>query len=81
MALEQGKPFWIDFEHGVLEWKASEIRLTSDDEHDFGDKENIMISFSDHNLETVEKELQSWVKNKVYTLVSDQGHPRMGLYF
>ena len=40
VALEQGKPFWQDFEHGVLEWKASEIRPTNDDEHTFGDKEN-----------------------------------------
>ena len=40
VALEQGEPFWLDFEYGVLEWKASEIRPTSDDEHTFGDKEN-----------------------------------------
>ena len=60
VALEQGKPFWIDFEHGVLGWKASEIKPTRDDEHTFGDEENIMISSSDHNLETVKKEeLQS----------------------
>ena len=32
--------FGLDFEHGVLEWKASEIRPTSDDEHTFGDEEN-----------------------------------------
>ena len=73
VALEQGEPFWLDFKHGVLEWKASEIRPTRDDEHTFGDEENIMISSSDHNLETAKKELQSWVKNKVYTQVSDQG--------
>ena len=37
-----------------------------------------MISSSDHNLETAKKEeLQSWVKNKVYTQVSDQGQPRI----
>ena len=40
VALEQGEPFWLDFEHGVLEWKASEIRPTSDDEHTFSDEEN-----------------------------------------
>ena len=34
VALEQGKPFWLDFEHGVLEWK------TIDDENTFGDEEN-----------------------------------------
>ena len=61
VALEQGKPFWLDFEYELLEWKASEIRPTSDDEHTFGDEENIMISSSDHNLETAKKikELQS----------------------
>ena len=37
-----------------------------------------MISSSDHNRETAKKEeLQSWVKNKVYTQVSDQGQPRI----
>ena len=66
VALEQGKPFWLDFEHGVLEWKVSEIKPTSDDEQTFGDEENIRISSSDQNLETAKKELQSWVKNKVY---------------
>ena len=40
VALEQGKPFWLDLVHGVLEWKASEIRPTSDDEHTFGNEEN-----------------------------------------
>ena len=40
VALEQGKPFWLDFEHGVLEWKASEIRPTRDNEHTFGDEKN-----------------------------------------
>ena len=61
------KPFWLDFKHGVLEWKASEIKPTSDDEQTFGDEENIMISSSDQNLETAKKEeLQNWVKNKVH---------------
>ena len=55
VALEQGEPFWLDFEHGVLEWKASEIRPTSDNEYTFGDEDNIMISSSDHNLETAKK--------------------------
>ena len=72
VALEQGKPFWQKFEPGLLEWKASEIRPTSDEE-------NIMISSSDHNLETAKKELQSWVKNKVHTQVSDQGQPRISI--
>ena len=56
VALEQGKPFWLVFEHGVSDWKVSEIRPTSDDEHTFGNEENIMISSSDHNLETVKKQ-------------------------
>ena len=55
VALEQGEPFWLVFERGVLKWKASEIRPTSDDEYTFGDEEN-MISSSDHNLETAKKE-------------------------
>ena len=37
-----------------------------------------MISFSDYNLEAAKKEvLQSCVKNKVYTPVSDQSQPRI----
>ena len=77
VAMEQGEPFWLDFEHGVREWKASEIR-PSDDEHTFGDEENIMISSFDWDLDTArENELQSWIKNKVYTQVSDQGQPRI----
>ena len=71
VAMEQGEPFWLDFEHGVREWKACEIKPTSDEE-------NIMISSFDCDLETArEKELQSWIKNKVYTQVSDQGQPRI----
>ena len=63
VALEQDEPFWLDFEHGVLEWKAVEIIPKNDDEHTFGDEENIMISSSHNNLETAKKEqLQSWVK-------------------
>ena len=65
VALEQGKPFWLDFEHGVLEWKASEIRPTSDDEHTFGAEENIMISSSDHNLETAKKNKNSKAGSKI----------------
>ena len=78
VALAQGEPFWLDFEHVVWEWEASETRPTNDYEHTFGDEENVMISSSDDNLETAKKkELQSWVKNKVYTQISDQGQPRI----
>ena len=72
VALEQSKSFWLDFEHRVLEWKLSEIRPTSDDEHTFGDEKNIMISSSDHNLE-IAKKTPKLFKNKVYNQVSDQG--------
>ena len=41
VAMEQDKPFWLDFEHGVREWKACEIKPISDnDNHTFGDEEN-----------------------------------------
>lgn len=37
-----------------------------------------VISSLDRDLETArENELQSWIKNKVYTQVSDQGQPRI----
>ena len=78
VALIQGELFCLDFEHGVLEWKTSKIRPTRDDKHTFGDDEN-MISSSGHNLETAKKEFKSWVKNKVYTQVSDESQPRISI--
>ena len=65
VALEQGEPFGQDFEHGVLEWKANEIRPTSDDEHTFGDEE--MISSSDQNLETAKKKNSKAGSKKKFT--------------
>ena len=44
--MEQGEPFWLDFEHGVSEWQTSEA-----EEHTSCDEENIMISFSNDDLE------------------------------
>ena len=77
VAMEQGEPFWLDFEHGVREWKACEIKPTSDNEHTFGDEENNDFLF-DRDLESArENELQSWIENKVYTQVFDQGQPRI----
>ena len=73
VALEQGKPFWLDFEHGVLKWKESKIRPTRDDEYTFGDKKNIMISSSDYNLETAKKENSKAESKKSL----HQGQPRI----
>lgn len=74
VAMEQGEPFWLDFNHGVLEWKENKARPINKDEATSSDEENIMISSSNHDLEMArENELQSWVENKVYTQVPDQG--------
>lgn len=79
VVMEQGEPFWLDFEHGVSEWQTSEVEET-ELEHTSCDEENIMISSSNDDLELEEarkKELQSWVENKVYTQVPDQGQPKI----
>ena len=77
VVMEQGEPFWLDFEHGVSEWQTSEA-----EKHTSCDEENIMISSSndDQELENAKKkkkELQSWVENKVYIQVPDQGQPKI----
>ena len=66
--MEQSEPFWLDFEHAFpsnTEGKAREIRPTSEEEHTFGDAENIMISSSDHNLETAKKKKNSKAGSKI----------------
>lgn len=37
------KPFWLDFEHGVLEWKANDTKQTFDKE--------VMIAYKAYELE------------------------------
>ena len=75
VVMEQGESFWLDFEHGVSEWQTSET-----EKHTSCDEENIMISSSNDNLElenAKKKELQSWVENKMYIQVPDQGQPKI----
>ena len=78
VALEPGELFGLDFEHRVLEWKASEIR-PSDDEHTFGDEENIMISSSDHNLETAKKKNSKAGSKIKFTPKANPGYLQEGL--
>lgn len=79
VVMEQGKRFWLDFEHGVSEWQASETRQTTeDDDHTSCNEEN-MISSSNDDLqgEARTNELQSCVENKVYQQVPDQGRAKI----
>ena len=46
VVMEQNEPFWLDFKHEVSEWQKSEA-----EEHTSCDKENIMISSSNDDLE------------------------------
>ena len=83
VVMEDGEPFWLDFDKGVSEWKiknaesASNSELTTDSDNT-SEEENIMIASSTCESEVAKKEeLQCWVKNKVYTQVSDRGQPKI----
>ena len=88
---ENNNPFWLDFENSVLEWKdvpqkedhseiVAEDVLSSGEDHDEVDEEEISL-FSSVNpteyLEAMKRELQSWVDNNVYSVVSDSGQNRI----
>ena len=69
--MEQGEPFWLDFEHGISEWKTNEVEQM---EYNCTSSENMMIFFSNEDLEEARKKLlKRWVENKVYIQVPDQG--------
>ena len=78
VVMEQGEPFWLDFEHGVSEWQANEVEQTEEPEHTSCDEGNVMISSSNDDIDQAKKkELHSWIENQVYTQVPDQGQPKI----
>ena len=84
VVVEEGEPFWLDFEYGVTEWQTNESEPTSDTgqttgfEHTSEDEQNVMISSSDIELNVAKKkELNEWLENEVYTQVVDKGQPRI----
>ena len=83
VVMEDGEPFWLDFEKGVSEWKIKNAESTSNsepttDSDNISEEENIMIASSTCELKMAKKtELQSWDENKVCKLVLDRGQPRI----
>ena len=73
VVLEHGEPFWLDFEHGVIDWQTD-----TEDEQTISPEENVMNVSSNEDLDIAKKkELQSWSENQVFTQVPDQGQPRI----
>ena len=71
VVLDQGDPFWLDFQHGVTEWKLDHAEQISDGE-------DVMLVYRNDELEVAKKkELQKWRKNQVYEQVPDNGQPRI----
>ena len=80
VAMEQGEPFWMDFEYGVLEWREEVQPPTdeSEDEQSSTGEVNVIAVCASNPLDQAKKrELQSWIENKVYTQVPDQGQTKI----
>ena len=88
--LEDGEPFWLDFQNGVCEWKIMDVESNQETDGDYvvedenvaedenTSYEDVMIASSNHEMELAKKrELQSWVDNKVYTQVLDRGQSKI----
>ena len=65
ISMEGGDPFWLDFEHGVLEWETSiEADQTSTNKaQNPTDEANVLTTMSSNeNLDQVRNsELKSWI--------------------
>ena len=73
--MEEGDPFWLDFENGVLEWETKEDDQTATNE---GPEVSLLMDSSNDQLDKAKKrELQSWVEHQVYTQVPDRGQPKI----
>ena len=78
VVMEEGEPFWLDFDYGVTEWQTIEPESTSDIEQTSEVEENVMITYSDaEQKKAKKKELDEWKENKVYSQVLDRGQPRI----
>ena len=75
VAMEEGDPFRLDFENGVLEWETNEDDRTANNE---GPEVSLLMDSSNVQLDEAKKrELQSWVEHQVYTQVPDQGQLKL----
>ena len=75
VAMEEGDPFWLDFENGVLEWETNEDDQTATNE---GPEVSLLMDSSNDQLDEAKKrELQSWVEHQVYTQVPYRGQPKI----
>ena len=80
VSIEDTNPVWLDFEHGVLEWKHISEEEGSDGVDDFEDatEEAFLSSHSNDDLFKAKmSELGSWEENGVYTQVSDIGQDKI----
>ncbi len=85
------KPFWLDFEKSVSEWKIFEEQIENDfqgfdevnDENEPESENNLVYvtlpaGVSEEEVEIAKKkELQSWLTNKVYSKVPDLGQSKI----
>ena len=81
VAMEGGDPFWLDFEHGILEWETSiETDQTSTDEaqNPTNEASVLVTTSSNENLDQARNgEIKSWIEHQVYTQVRVQGQPKI----
>ena len=75
VAMEEGDPFWLDFENGILESETNEDDRTATNKSP--EVSLLMDSSNDQLDEAKKRELQSWVEHQVYTQVPDQGQPKI----
>ena len=71
VAMEGRDPFWLDFEHGVLEWETSiEAEKTSTDKaQNPTNKASVLVTTSSNeNLnQTRNNKLKNWIEHQFYT--------------
>ena len=69
VAMEEGDPFRLDFENGVLEWETNEVDRTATNE---GPEVSLLMDSSNDQLDEAKKR-----EHQVYTQVPDRGQPKI----
>ena len=73
----ENRPFCLDFENSVNSWEATEETKNEDGASE-DTSEIFLLSVTDPLVEQAkQKELSSWIKNEVYTVVPDVGQSRI----
>ena len=67
VAMKGGYPFWLDFEHGVLEWETSieaDQTSTDKDQNPTNDANVLVTTSSNENLDQARNcELKNWIEH------------------